>query len=82
MKLQSKIIRLLTAALLIGSLGACAVYPAGYGYRSSSVYVESYPTYSRGPAIYYERGYGGGWHRPPPPPPPGYGHHHRGWGWH
>lgn len=44
-----KLIRILVAATLIGSLGACVVAPPqSVGYRGPSVYVETYPTYRYG----------------------------------
>lgn len=87
MKLNTRISRLLLASALVGSLGACTVTPAyPVAYRSSSVYVETYPTYYRGPAVYSGYAYGGYRPLPPPPPrPPGFGgwphHHPHGWGW-
>jgi len=63
MKLKPMLTRLTIAVLLLGGLSACTIVPAqpgsyGYGYRSTPVYVETYPTYRYGyPSTHY---YGGG----------------------
>lgn len=63
------LLRLISAALLLGTLSACAVVPAPPGYyRPAPVVVETYPAYRYAPppaTIYYERRYDDG-----------YRHHH------
>ena len=54
------IVRLLVAALITGSMGACTVVPAypGAYYRPAPVYSETYPSYrAPGATIYYESGH-------------------------
>ncbi|WP_153133230.1 hypothetical protein [Dechloromonas hortensis] len=59
MKLKQMLTRLTIAALVLGGLSACTIVPAqpgayGYGYRTTPVYVETYPTYRYGyPNTYY-----------------------------
>lgn len=70
MSARTTVTRLLIAATLIGSLGACAIAPAPPGYYRSGppVVVETYPTYRAygQPYGYYEyqrRPYYGGYDR-------------------
>lgn len=61
MNLKRSLFSLSLAAVILGSLGGCAVvpYPAGY-YRAQPAYVQTYPAYGYPRAnVYYEGGYRG-----------------------